>query len=232
MADRVLFRLSGISFMAGSVVGFVLNAIHPRDFDFDNFAESLLDVVGDRGAWSPIHIGLVFAVVLGVFGFMGLYRSVGGDLGAALARLGLVAVIVGGTVLATTLAIDGVAMKHVAEVWTAGGAGQDSALVAAETFTAANAGLLSVGVMLYFGLGFGLVGLAIALGEGYPKWLGWSAVLGALGALWGGAIYFYEAEITESTLNIIVVSTLFLTAVGFALGALLWRKGAVSSQAG
>lgn len=230
MNDRALFRLGGLALIVAAVAGAILNAVHPRDLDFDNLAESLLETVAETSSWSPIHIGLVIAAALGIVGFMGLYRSISGDTGSALARLALVSSIVGGSVLIVTLALDGVAVKHAADIWSGEGADQGVALVMAEILTAVTASLLSVSLILFFGLGFGLFGLAIALGDGYPRWLGWLAVIGALASIWGGAVYFYDAQLTESTLNLLVVSSLFLTVVGFVIGVFLYRKGAVGAS--
>lgn len=230
MNDRALFRTSGLAIMIGAVAGAVFNLMHPRDFDFDNLAESVLSSVGKTSAWSPIHIGLVFAVVLGLLGLTGLYRSIGGHFGAALARLGLVAAIVGAALLLVALAIDGVGMQSAADSLAGSSSERTFAVATAKTLTAASAGFLSVGIMIYFGLGFGLFSMAIAYGEGYPKWLGWLGVLGALVALWGGSLYFYDARMTESTLNIIVAASLYLTVIGFVLGLLLWRKGSAVQE--
>lgn len=224
MSDRILFRWSGAALAAGSVIGAVLNAAHPRDLDFDNFAESLLQTVLASDWWSEIHIGLVLAVALFVVGVMGLYRSIGGNLGSALARIALGSSIVGAALLIATLGIDGVSVKHIAEAWSIAGPGE-SALMMGEVLASVSAGLLSVSLIVLFGFGFGLFGLAIALGEGYPKWLGWIGVVAGLGAMWGGAVYFYDARLTASTLNIFVVSTLASTVVSFVTGVLLFLKG-------
>jgi hypothetical protein len=225
MNDKALFRLSGLALMVGAVIGAVLNAIHPRDLDFDNFTESTLDAVAASSLWSEIHIGLVFAAALVVVGLMGLYRSIGGEAGAALARLGLGAAIVGGAVLVVTIAIDGVGMKHVADIWSSAGADETLVLPAAEALLAATSGLLSVSLLVFFGLGFGLFFLAIAFGEGYPKWLGWLGLIGSFASMWGGSLYFYDARLTQTSLSIFVASSLYLTVVALVLGALLFRKG-------
>lgn len=225
MNDKALFRLSGLALMVGAVVGAVLNAIHPRDLDFDNFTESTLDAIAASSLWSPIHIGLVFASALAILGFMGLYRSIEGELGAALARLGLVAGIVGGGVLVVTLAIDGVAMKHVADLWTSAGTDQSLVLPAAEALIAASSGMLSVSLLVFFGLGFGLFSLAVVFGQGYPKWLGWLGAIGALASIAGGSLYFYDARLTQTSLNLLVGSSLYLTVIALVIGALLFRKG-------
>jgi hypothetical protein len=61
--------------------------------------------------------------------------------------------------------------------------------------------------ILFAGATFILVGLAVALGDGYPRWLGWIAVAAGVASIIGPTLI-----------------TLWLAVIGVLLGRKAWRR--------
>lgn len=224
MADRAFFKAGSVLLIAGTLLGLVFNVMHPRDIDFSDLTRSTLSGAAGSDSWKAIHLGLVVAVFLVILGLAAFSRSITGDSGTALARLGFVAALIGGGALMTALALDGVAVKSLADAYLGGGDDAGVALIGAQALLSLNSGLLSIAIVGFFGITNLLFGMAVAMGEGYPKWLGWvAALLGAV-AIAAGAIYFYDGNLTQVTLIVFVLVSLLLTVWGLIAGILLWRK--------
>lgn len=225
------YKLGGGALIGGALIGFIANLIHPRDIDFENTTRSLLQTINDFPAWTPLHFFIIIAVALGVFGIYPLSRSISGDVGQPLARMGLVSGIVGGAIFLIAIGLDGVSAKSLADSYAAAGAeSREAVLASAEIFTALSAGISSVAFFLYLGVTFILFGLAIALGEGYPKWLGWIALLAGLVSAYTGFLYYYETRLSSMVINLLTISVSITTIWGLVIGTLLWRKAEVPAK--
>ena len=115
LPDRTLIRLGAVSAVLGVVVLIGGNAIHGGD-DPANLAVSLPQYAAN-GNWVVAHIlqFLGFLLILG--GLVALHRSIPAEPGAALARMGLVTALVAVGVYGANQAVDGIAIKFVAEEW-------------------------------------------------------------------------------------------------------------------
>lgn len=226
MENRAFFRLGAVSLVLGTAFGIVFNLMHPRDVDFDNLAESTLNGAALSSQWTLIHFGLAVAVFLGILGLASFSRSIGGDSGTAFSRLGFVAALVGGMLLLVTIALDGVAVKTFADVFYAGGKGAEAAFLSAQSLLALNNGIFSLGIFAFFGITNVLFGLAVSMGEGYPKWFGWFAVLfGILGVI-TGTLFYYDGSLTSTTLYLFTAASLLSSVWALVAGVFLWRKAA------
>jgi hypothetical protein len=82
-------------------------------------------------------------------------------------------------------AIIGHALKDVADAWLAAPANEAEVhLRTADVMLAVTGGLFHSFVAWMLGLPYVLFGTAVVLGTGYPRWLGWVAVVAALGRCW------------------------------------------------
>jgi hypothetical protein len=224
--QRWIFRLGAVAAIVGSLAGMVGNLIHPVT-PVDDPA-GVARVIADSGAWTQIHLVIVAGIVLMLGGLLALYRSIQGGLAGALAQLGWAAAIAGITVGLILVIVDGVAAKQLAEEWArAPAAEQATALRVLLANEATNFSLAALFNILFAGATFILYGLAVALSDVYPRWLGWIAVTAGLASVGAGLIQALTGEPTlaSQVLTIIgpTVITLWLAVMGILLARLSSR---------
>ena len=132
--------------IVGSLLAMVGNLLHPATPIGD--PEGVARTIAQSERWVPVHLVIV----------VGLIFMLGG-----LAELGYVAALAGVTVGVILVIVDGVAAKHLAEVWEAAPPDQAAAalrvVVAEEAINFALAALFNI---LFAGVTFILLGLAVA----------------------------------------------------------------------
>jgi hypothetical protein len=223
--ERNLFRYGAVCGIAGTVLGFVFNAIHPRNLDYNHITLSTLQEVSASRIWVGDHLTLILAAVLSILGFAALSRSMTSPKGGALARLAFVAALVGGGVLLVTIALDGIATKTIADTWAASsGILKSEAFTAGAVVVASNIALLAISIILFFGITFALFGLAVAVDGAYPKGLGWIALLAGAASVIDGGWIAYKG-LSANNVVLFVASTLLATLWVFVMFILLWKKG-------
>jgi len=221
--QRWIFRLGAAAAIVGSLAGMVGNLIHPAT-PLDD-PPGVARVIADSDAWTPIHLIIVAGIMLMLGGLLALYRSIPGGLAGALAQLGWAAAIAGVTVGLILVILDGVAARQLALEWARAPAQEQAAalriVLANETTNFALASLFNI---LFAGATFILYGLAVALSNVYPRWLGWIAVTAGLGSIGAGLIQAMTGESTAVSriLTIIgpTVITLWLAVMGILLARL------------
>ena len=179
MAERALLQIGSVSAIVGAVLAVIVNVLHPRGAEIGD-TRAHLQEIADSGIWFVDHIGILVAALLILGGLVALYRSFTEGWGATLARLGFASALVGAAMTAVLLGgTDGIAMKEVADAWASS---QDPALFQAGfVLEQINLGIFSTFIFVFFGVTFILYGLAVALSDVYPKWLGWAAVVARIG---------------------------------------------------
>lgn len=161
--QQVLLRIGAVASVLGIVVLFVAEAFH-GGHEPGNLPATL-PVYAANSLWEIVHIGQFLGYLLLLVGLIALGRSIGDGAGAAVARLGFVVAVVAVAIFGVNQAVDGVAIKFVAEQWVDAPAAQK-----ADAFHLANAvrhieiGLTSFS-QLTLGLALLLTGLATALAE-------------------------------------------------------------------
>jgi len=221
--QRWVFRLGAVAAIVGSLAGMVGNLIHPAT-PLDD-PPGVARAIADSDAWTPIHLIIVLGIMLMLGGLLALYRSIPGGLARALAQFGWAAAIAGIAVGLVLVILDGVAAKQLADEWAQAPAEEQAAtlrvVLANETTNFALASLFNI---LFAGATFILYGLAVALSDVYPRWLGWVAVTAGLGA---GLIQALAGEptVASGVLTIIgpTVITLWLAVMGILLARLARR---------
>jgi hypothetical protein len=224
--QRWIFRLGAVAAILGSLAGMVGNLIHPVT-PLDD-PPGVARVIADSDAWTAIHLVIVVGIMLMLGGLLALYRSIPGGLAGALAQLGWAAAVAGITVGLVLVILDGVAAPQLAEEWARAPAEEQAAalrvVLANETTNFAIAALFNI---LFAGATFILYGLAVALSDVYPRWLGWIAVVAGLGSVGAGLIQAVTGRSTTASqvLTIIgpTVITLWLAVMGVLLARLARR---------
>lgn len=219
------FRLGAVGAAAGSLLAGVGNLLHPATPLGQD--ENVARVIAQSTAWAPIHLMIVAGLILMFAGLIALSRSIKEGLAGALARFSYGAAVVGITIGVLLVTIDGVAAKHLADVWAASPPAERAdalRLVLAEE--SINFAIASAFNIVFAGVTYILLGLAVALSRVYPRPLGWIAVAMGLGCIVAGTIQALSGEPTLLTKILTIAFPTVITLWTALLGVLLWRKAA------
>jgi hypothetical protein len=223
-------RLSAALLVAGAGLGLVGNALHPHAAAGD--ADAPVRAIAQNGAWVGIHLAIIVAVLLVIGGLVGLAHLLASGPAGPPPRLGLAAALLGGAVVCVSTAIDGFGMRALARAWAgAPPAEAATALRVAAAVQAANFGVWSVGMLVFFGAAFGCFGAAVNASGRFPRWFGWSAVAGGAGAAAAALLQIANTGAVQAAETLFLASSLLLTLWAFALGVRLWRAAAPAGAA-
>jgi hypothetical protein len=170
---------------------------------------------------------ILLGLILMLGGVVATARSISirGGLPGALAQLGSIAAVAGATVGLLLLSIDGVAAKHLAQAAATAPSGERAAaLHALLAEEAINFALGTLFYILFAGVTFVLLGLAVAWSRAYPRWLGWMAVVAGAGSMVVGLV---QGQVGETNAVTRIPGIIFPTVITLWLawmGVLLLRK--------
>jgi hypothetical protein len=222
-SDRWIYRIGSVAAIVGSLAGLVGNLIHPATPIGD--PQGIARVIADSGSWTLLHLVIVVGTMLMLGALVALEHSIRGGIAAALARFGLAAGVAGIAVGLVLVILDGVAAKQLAEEWAAAPADQQAAalrvVLANETINFALASLFNI---LFAGVTFILFGLAVALSDAYPRWLGWVVVAAGVGSVGAGLVQAFTGEPTTASFVLTIIGPTVITLWLFLIGLLLARK--------
>jgi hypothetical protein len=187
--SRAQVRLGALSAILGALLALVVNLLYPIRPDDP---EALLTLIAANANWGLLNLGLMFSTLLILGGLHSLSQVAQGPLARGLARLGVIIALPGAGSMLTGLAIDGYAMKMLADQWAnASGADKADAFRAALAVEQVQSAMFHTWSALFVGAPFLLLGLSgLVAGGGFPRWLGALAALGGAGALIAGAAGF------------------------------------------
>jgi hypothetical protein len=223
--DRLISRIGGTAAVCGALLGLVGNLIHPVTPMDD--PEGVARVIADSGAWIVIHIAIVIGIMLMLGGLVAIYHSIRGGTAEVLARFGLFAGVAGITVGLILVTLDGVAAPQLAEEWAeASPARQATALALVHAEETLNFALASLFNILFAGVTFILLGLAVALSDAYPRWLGWIVVAAGIGSIAAGLIQAFTGEPSDASRVLTIIGPTVITLWLLAMGILLIRRAA------
>jgi Domain of unknown function (DUF4386) len=224
-SEEWIFRIGAAAGIIGALLAMVGNLTHPTTPAASEDPEGLARTMADSGIWVPGHLAIVLGLILMLGGLVAISHSIRGGLPGALARLGYIAAVAGVTVGLVLLIIDGVAAKHLTQAWAvAAPEEQAAALQAFLAEEAINFALATLFYILFAGVTFVLLGLAVAWSRVYPRWLGWVAVVAGVGSV---VVGLAQAHVGETNAVIRVPSIIFPTVITLWLvwmGVLLLRK--------
>ena len=223
MPDRTLLRIGAVLLLVGVVLPMIFGfALHPQVSDPGD-TEAVLRSIVDTSGWAGVHVAILAGGFLVIGGLLALYRSITGEPGAALARLGFAAALVGGAIYSVSITIEGSgALKVLAEAW-ASAADKAVPFSVAEAAYLVSMDIFSGGWIVFGGVVPILFGLAIALTDFYPKWLGWVAVIAGVGNAVIAIVLFSQGW-TPVTNNVFTAFAVILSLWQLVMGVLMWRK--------
>ena len=222
--DRWVFRLGGVSAVAGALLGMVGNLIHPVT-PIDDPA-GVARVIADSGAWAAMHYAIVLGIVLMLGGLVAIHRSIRGGLAGALSRFGLVAAISGATIGLILVILDGVAARQLAQEWSDASTNRDIALALVHANETINFALASLFNLVFAAATFVLFGAAAIASGIYPRWLGWVAVVAGALSFVAGTIQAFVGEPTDASRIVTIVGPTMITLWLLWMGVLLIRMSA------
>jgi hypothetical protein len=224
-AQQWVLRIGSVAGIAGALLGMVGNLAHPATPAASQDAEGLARTIAESPSWVPDHLVILLGLILMLGGLIAIARSIRGGLPGALAQLGSIAAVAGATVGLLLLSIDGVAAKHLAQASATAPSGEHvAALHALLAEEAINFALGTLFYILFAGVTFVLLGLAVAWSRVYPRWLGWMAVVAGAGSLVIGLV---QGQVGETNAVTRIPSIIFPTVITLWLawmGVLLLRK--------
>jgi hypothetical protein len=226
-AQGWILRIGSAAGIAGALLGMAGNLAHPTTPAASQDAEGLARTIAGSGSWVPDHLVILLGLILMLGGVVATARSISirGGLPGALAQLGSIAAVAGVTVGLLLLSIDGVAAKHLAQAAATAPSGERAAaLHALLAEEAINFALGTLFYILFAGVTFVLLGLAVAWSRVYPRWLGWMAVVAGAGSMVVGLV---QGQVGETNAVTRIPGIIFPTVITLWLawmGVLLLRK--------
>ena len=220
--DRQALKFGGTLAVMGGLGYFVALLLH-GDLP-DQTTEIALEHIAGRPEWRVLKLALIASVLCWIGAFTALVQSLPQGLSILLGRWAVSIAIVGVAIVVVEYAIIGHALKDVADAWlVASGTDTEVNLRMAEVTLAITGGLFHSFVAWMLGLPYVLLGAAIVLGSGYPRWLGWIAVVAGTGALLAGTTRFLGIGLVPYPLlygGFVIPLSIWLA----AMGVLMWRR--------
>jgi hypothetical protein len=211
-----------VLFLLGLVVVVISTQLHPaHENPMDNPA--VFREYAQSDLWIAVHLGQFAGFLLIIGGLVALYFSIAirPDAAAAVARFGLAAAITTGASFTILQAVDGVALKRAVDAWASAPSDQQAAaFAAAEAIRWIEIGVNSLSFSLV-GLTFVIYGVALALVNDYPRWIGWLAVAAGIAHLIRGVGVAYQGFV-PSIAALIGLALLALWTVVMAVS--MWRQ--------
>jgi len=225
--EQPLLRLGAVLGVIGLVLVLVMEVFlhpsraHPNDSPaaFREYASS--------DSFTSIHIVDFAGTLCIVLAFVAAYRVLRRQRrwAGALATVGGVGALLVAAIFAVQMAVDGVALKAAVDAWVKAPPAEQAA-----AFRVAN-GIRDIekGLSGFFQLSDGVallgLGLSIALGPFYPRWLGVVGALAGAGAMAGGwttAHTGFSGAASRFSLPTVALLTVFVV----GLCVLMWRDSA------
>ena len=220
-----IFQIGSVAGILGSLLAMVGNLLHPATPIGD--PEGVARAIAQSETWVLVHLVIVVGLILMLGGLVAISHSIEGGGPGALAQLGSVAAVAGVTVGVVLVIVDGVAAKHLADAWAAAPPEEAAAalrvVLAEEAINFALAALFNI---LFAGVTFILLGLAVAWSSEYPGWLGWVVVVAGVGSVPVGLVQAYTGESIGFTRIATIIFPTIITLWVVGMSVLVWRKAA------
>ncbi len=222
--SRWVFRIGGYAAIIGAILGGVGNLVHP--VTPENDPVGVARVIADSDIWTPIHLLIVVGILLMLGGLVAVYHSIRGGIPGALARFGLFAAVAGATIGLVLVILDGVAARQLAQEWASAAPHEKAtALGLVHVNETINFALASLFNLVFAAATFILFGLAVALSDVYPRWLGWIVFAAGVASIGAGLIQAYVGEPTGASRILTIIGPTVITLWLLVMGILLVRKG-------
>lgn len=223
--SAISVRLGGVCAVLGAVGYLAAGALHG---DLPSGAANAVPHVAAHPEWHVIHLLAILAVALWPIAFAGLTAVLTEGWSAILARIATGAVLVGFIIYVLDTALDGYVLKVASDVW-AGAAGaekQEAFLVTSAVYRVLQ-GTFVAYIIWLVGVPFLLMGLAVAVGRAFPRWLGWAAFLVGLFVTVAGITYYLDLDVIPHLAGFVGPSGLLMIWM-IVMGVLMTRSSARS----
>lgn len=226
---RVEAQVGAVLLALGVVASIIGNSLHPsREDPMDN--PRVFQEYAQSDEWILAHLGQFAGYLLAFAGLIVLSQLLLGERArvAVAAQLGMAAATVSLAVAAVLQAVDGVALKALVDTWSQeSGAQQAVAFGAAESVRWIEIGINSLFRLLQ-GTTLIVIGLALALSDRFPGWLGWVGIVCGLALfLRGITVAFVGFDLSNPVyFSTGVVTSLPVTLLNLWMAALaifMWR---------
>ncbi len=221
--ERSIFRIGSVAGILGSLLAMVGNLLHPATPIGD--PEGVAQTIAQSERWVLVHLVILVGLILMLGALVAISRSIEGGMAGVLAQLGSVAAVAGVTVGVVLVIVDGVAAKYLADAWEVAPPEEAAAalqvVLAEEAINFALAALFNI---LFAGVTFILLGLAVAWSGEYPRWLGWVVVVAGVGSVPVGLVQAYTGESIGFTRIATIIFPTIITLWVVVMSVLLWRK--------
>ncbi|MDB5107845.1 MAG: hypothetical protein JWM69_786 [Candidatus Binatus sp.] len=208
--------------IAGAVLLFVGTYLHPMSADPNDALAAFAEYAASR-IWVASHLMQLAGFVLLMSALLvlahqleALYRSAWSRIAAGVATAAIA--------VATMLqAVDGIALKAMVNAWASSPVAEKTAAFhAAFAIRQVEIGLASTLSMLG-GLTMTIFGVAMLVGEPYPKWMGIVAIVGGACTMLSGVVMAYTG-FSGWSMALNMPSSSILLVWMLALGILMWRR--------
>ncbi|MFN2390101.1 MAG: hypothetical protein ABR575_10930 [Actinomycetota bacterium] len=220
--ERQAMRWGGAAAMIGAVLSLIGNLLHPRSDDVENIRGELR-LVADSDIWLVDHLVLAFSLAFLSVGLLSVASYLDVGAGTTWGRIARASVVGGLTVAFVTVAVDGMAMKAVADDWAAAGGGRGGG-GGAEAVAQVSLALFTGLIGSFLGLTPLLVGLAQLWSGRFPAWLAYLAIGGGALNMVVGTLQYLNGPSNLLTNVIFTIGALIITAWAFLSGWHLWQR--------
>ena len=201
----------------------VSTLLHPLDADPNDPVAAFAEAAASE-TWIVSHLGQFLGVALIAMALVALSHNLGDRRARAWGTVGRAGAIVTVAMAAALQAVDGIALKKMVDRWVAA-APADQAVVFESAFAVRQ---IEVGMASLFSLVFGLTAavFGVILLLGGHRWLGWWAILGAVGVVVGAAVAQAFTGFSELAMNLSMPASVVLLVWIVAVGIGMWRQEA------
>ncbi|MBI3801115.1 MAG: hypothetical protein HY268_29610 [Deltaproteobacteria bacterium] len=222
MAYRSASRMAATCAIAGSLLLFVGTYLHPLSADPNEAVAAFTEYAADH-LWVASHLTQLAGITLMVAALLFLAQQLEEESGTGWARIAAGGAIASLAVATALQAVDGVALKHMVDAWTAAPAAQkEGVFYAAFAVRQVEIGLASM-LSLLMGLTVTVYGVALLVDHTYPQWVGGLAIVGGVPTMVAGVVMAYTGFSGLAMAINMPASSLLLVWM-LILGGYMWRR--------
>jgi hypothetical protein len=217
-------RTGALLLVAAAVTGAPAQMLHPLPEPHQ--PESFAPIVASSDAWIWIHLLALLAYTLTGWGLVLLLRSFVGTRADVLARLGTVSATVGVAVATVWMTSDGIATKHLVDLWAAAPeADAETLYFVARGFEELNLALFFITMVLVFGVPILLSATAMLRSRMFPLWLAALGAVTASATILIGLVQVFTGRTVLWTHVLTPLAVVGVSVWSVLTAVLMWRMG-------
>ena len=227
--ENQALRWGGAAAMVGAGLILVGNLLHPRTSEPDSVTAEL-ELAADSSIWLLDHFILGWALAFLFVGLIAITSYLDGGAGATMARTARAAGVAGVVIAFLAVSVDGMALKEVADDWSASG-GSEATLATGTAVVQVSFALFTALIASFAGLTPVLVSLAQLWSKRFTPWVCYVGLAGGLVCLLVASISFLAGPSAFVTNILFTAGSLAVTVWAFMSGLQLWQKTSGGSAA-